>query len=155
MINFADDPVKVVYHPDFVSSANPLWGMEYDQFVRGCHVGIFPSFYEPWGYTPLECIARGIPAVASDLSGFGAYVREHVTDYEGHGLHIAKRASVTFDQSADDIAGFLYEFVRLDRRGRIALRNKVQEVSEQFHWRNLIKHYYIAYERAIMKAARK
>jgi glycogen(starch) synthase len=49
--------------------------MDYDQFVHGCHLGVFPSYYEPWGYTPLECVVRGIPAITSDLSGFGSYVR--------------------------------------------------------------------------------
>ena len=75
LINNAHDRVKIVYHPDFVSVTNPLFAMDYGQFVRGCHMGVFPSYYEPWGYTPLECIARGVPAVTSDLSGFGDYVR--------------------------------------------------------------------------------
>jgi glycogen(starch) synthase len=149
LLNFAEDPVKVVYHPDFITSSSPLFGMEYDQFVRGCHLGMFPSFYEPWGYTPLECIARGVPAVTSDLSGFGAFVKDHVADYEAHGIHIVNRSTISFDQSADDIAKYLYSFVQLDRRGRIALRNKVQAVSEQFQWRHLIKHYYAAYDSAI------
>ena len=48
--NRQEDPVKVVYHPAFISTTNPLWGMEYDQFVRGCHLGVFPSAYEPWGH---------------------------------------------------------------------------------------------------------
>src|SRR5690606_11356125 len=54
LFNRADDPVKVIYHPQFISPANPLWGIEYEHFVRGCHLGVFPSAYEPWGYTPLE-----------------------------------------------------------------------------------------------------
>ena len=76
LFNKPDDRVKVVYHPEFISPTNPLWGMEYDQFVRGCHMGIFPSSYEPWGYTPLECVAMGVPAITSDLAGFGRYVEE-------------------------------------------------------------------------------
>ncbi|MBY0262694.1 MAG: glycosyltransferase, partial [Phycisphaerales bacterium] len=76
LFNRPDDRVKIVYHPEFISPTNPLWGMEYDQFVRGCHMGIFPSSYEPWGYTPLECVAMGVPAITSDLAGFGRYVEE-------------------------------------------------------------------------------
>ncbi|MCL1822426.1 MAG: glycogen/starch synthase, partial [Prolixibacteraceae bacterium] len=53
LINHHHDKVKVVYHPDFVNASNPLFKMDYSQFVRGCHLGIFPSYYEPWGYTPL------------------------------------------------------------------------------------------------------
>ena len=76
LINKPEDKVKVVYHPDFISSTNPLFGMEYGEFVRGCHLGVFPSFYEPWGYTPLECLASGVPAVTSNLSGFGDFVQK-------------------------------------------------------------------------------
>jgi len=70
LVNNQHDKVKVVYHPDFVTASNPLFKMDYSQFVRGCHLGIFPSYYEPWGYTPLESLASGVPSVTSDLSGF-------------------------------------------------------------------------------------
>ena len=43
---------QVVFHPEFLSSTNPLFAMDYEEFVRGCHLGVFPSYYEPWGYTP-------------------------------------------------------------------------------------------------------
>ena len=74
LFNAADDPVKVVFHPEFVTATSPLISLDYEQFVRGCHMGVFPSYYEPWGYTPMECVALGVPAVTTDLSGFGAYV---------------------------------------------------------------------------------
>lgn len=83
LFNRADDPVKIVYHPEFISPTNPLWGLEYEQFVRGCHLGIFPSAYEPWGYTPLECLAMGVPAITSDLAGFGRYVEDTLPDLAG------------------------------------------------------------------------
>lgn len=44
--------IKVLFHPEFLSSTNPLFSMDYEEFVRGCHIGVFPSYYEPWGYTP-------------------------------------------------------------------------------------------------------
>ena len=75
LFNAPDDPVKVVFHPQFVTATGPLISLDYEQFVRGCHLGIFPSYYEPWGYTPMECAALGVPAVTTDLSGFGAYVQ--------------------------------------------------------------------------------
>ena len=55
LFNHSHDRVKVVFHPDFLSSNNPILGMDYEEFVRGCHLGVFPSYYEPWGYTPAEC----------------------------------------------------------------------------------------------------
>lgn len=55
LFNAPSDRVKVVFHPDFLNSNNPVLGLDYEEFVRGCHLGVFPSYYEPWGYTPAEC----------------------------------------------------------------------------------------------------
>jgi glycogen(starch) synthase len=46
---------QVIFHPEFLNSNNPILGLDYEDFVRGCHLGVFPSYYEPWGYTPAEC----------------------------------------------------------------------------------------------------
>ena len=55
LFNNAHDRVKIIFHPDFLNSSNPILGLDYEEFVRGCHLGVFPSYYEPWGYTPAEC----------------------------------------------------------------------------------------------------
>jgi glycogen(starch) synthase len=55
LFNRSSDRVKVVFHPEFLNSNNPILGLDYEEFVRGCHMGVFPSYYEPWGYTPAEC----------------------------------------------------------------------------------------------------
>lgn len=55
LFNNHNDRVKIVFHPDFLNSNNPILGLDYEEFVRGCHLGVFPSYYEPWGYTPAEC----------------------------------------------------------------------------------------------------
>ncbi|GAA6078313.1 glycogen [starch] synthase, liver, partial [Tachysurus ichikawai] len=52
LFNSRNDRVKIVFHPEFLSSTSPLLPMDYEEFVRGCHLGVFPSYYEPWGYTP-------------------------------------------------------------------------------------------------------
>ena len=62
----------MVFHPEFVTATSPLIGLDYEQFVRGCHMGIFPSYYEPWGYTPMESIASGVP-VSLWLTGEAAW----------------------------------------------------------------------------------
>ncbi|MFW6061915.1 MAG: glycosyltransferase, partial [Planctomycetota bacterium] len=141
LVNRPEDPVKVVYHPDFISSTDPLFGMEYDQFVRGCHLGIFPSFYEPWGYTPLECVARGVPAVTSDLAGFGSYLQANVSNPEKRGVHVLPRRFETFDASADALANRLMNFCSQTRRQRITMRNRVESHSDQFDWQVLGKRY--------------
>ncbi|AMM52479.1 glycogen synthase [Rufibacter sp. DG15C] len=149
LVNNADDRVKIVYHPDFISPTNPLFGMEYGQFVRGCHLGVFPSYYEPWGYTPLECVASGIPAVTSDLSGFGDYVKKHVKKYTEKGIYVINRHDKGFEESAEQLAKHLFDFVEFSRRERIAQRNKVESSSEMFDWKKLLVHYERAYHLAL------
>ena len=142
LVNNPHDKVKVVYHPDFISPSNPLFGIEYGQFVRGCHLGIFPSYYEPWGYTPLECIASGVPTVTADLAGFGDYSQQVIPKHEEHGIYIVNRRKHTFDEAATQLAETLYNFVKLNRRDRISQRNKVEEISTQYDWSNKMRSYY-------------
>jgi glycogen(starch) synthase len=145
LLNRPDDPVKVVYHPDFITSSNPLFGMDYDQFVRGCHLGIFPSYYEPWGYTPLECAARGVPAITSDLAGFGTYVVQNLPDCQERGLLVVHRRHAPYVAAMNELAQWLYAFTKLERRDRVALRNRVESTADQFDWHNLGRNYLEAY----------
>ena len=152
LVNSPEDRVKVVYHPDFISTTNPLWGIEYEQFVRGCHLGLFPSAYEPWGYTPLECVALGVPAVTSDLAGFGRYVAENFPDHDKWGMYIIPRRGRSGDEAAAMLARRMWEFCRLDRRGRIAVRNEVERRSWNFEWSKLGRPYHVAHDLAVARA---
>jgi glycogen(starch) synthase len=149
LLNHESDPVKVVFHPDFVRATNPLFGMEYEQFVRGCHLGVFPSFYEPWGYTPLESIALGVPAVTSDLSGFGSYLKQLVPDHAAKGVYVVPRRHNDFHRAAEELTERLLRFASLDRRDRIMLRNSVESLSQHFDWNNLGAHYHEAHDLAL------
>jgi len=152
LVNNAHDKVKVVYHPDFISPTNPLFGMEYGQFVRGCHMGIFPSYYEPWGYTPLECMASGVSAVTSDLSGFGDYVLHNIEEPESKGIYVVNRAMKGFHEAAEQLANMLFNFAKMNRRDRINQRNRVESSAEHFDWQNLTKFYDEAYKLALERA---
>ncbi len=150
LVNNQHDRVKIVYHPDFITSTNPLFGgIEYRQFVRGCNLGIFPSYYEPWGYTPLECLASGIPAVTSNLSGFGDYVVKHINNHKDKGIFVVDKVNQNFDQSAGQLANMLYNFVKLDRRERVEMRNRSEASSLYFDWEYLTKYYFEAYGDAL------
>ncbi len=151
LFNHADDPVKVVFHPEFVTATSPLLHMDYEQFVRGCHMGIFPSYYEPWGYTPMESVALGLPAVTTDLSGFGAYVERHVKDSTNRGICVLDRSNKSFDETTQDLTNYLYDFTQMNRRQRIELRNNVERLSDMFDWSALIKHYNEAHELALSR----
>lgn len=148
LVNNERDRVKVVYHPDFVSSTSPLFGLDYGQFVRGCHLGVFPSYYEPWGYTPLECVVRGVPTVTSDLSGFGDYIMQIMRDYENRGIYVINRKTQNYSQAADEMADILFKFVKMQRRDRIMQRNRVENISDVFDWMNLRSYYDTAHDLA-------
>lgn len=147
LLNREEDKVKIVYHPDFINSTNPLFHMDYDQFVRGCHLGLFPSYYEPWGYTPLECMARGVPAITSDTSGFGDYTINHYKNLDKKGVYVVNRTEKSYNESADQLTDYMYSFIQQDRRQRISQRNKVEHASVGYDWGYLYKHYIDAYEK--------
>ena len=149
LINNQHDKVKIVYHPDFIAPSNPLFAMEYGQFVRGCHLGVFPSYYEPWGYTPLECIASGVPTATSDLAGFGEYVMQTIPDHEKKGIYVVNRKGKSYNDAAQQLADQLYNFIKLSRKDRITQRNRVERSAEAFDWQNLSVHYERAYEIAL------
>lgn len=149
LVNSPLDKVKVVYHPDFISSTNPLFGIDYTDFIRGCHLGVFPSYYEPWGYTPLECVASGVPTVTTDLSGFGKYVQDLDQAHEDAGIHVLKYAGRSMEDAAEDMANYLFHFVKTTRRYRMIQRNKLEDYSEHFDWKNLSQQYFAAYDLAL------
>ena len=149
LLNMHDDRVKIVYHPDFISTTNPLFGMEYGQFVRGCHLGIFPSYYEPWGYTPLECVASGVPAITSDLSGFGDYVLKTMPEHADNGVFVINRLKKDINTSANQLAYIMFNYLQLNERERIEMRNKVDSISPYFDWSVLFSYYENAYKMAL------
>jgi glycogen(starch) synthase len=151
LVNNEDDRVKVVFHPEFITSTSPVLGLEYDEFVRGCNIGVFPSYYEPWGYTPMECVVRGIPAVTSDLSGFGAYVMNHLPDHDRSGIYVVRRRGVPFDAGVEQITNVLHRLTRMSRRSRIKLRNAVESHAEHFDWISLTRNYRAARRAAFAK----
>ena len=151
LVNNESDRVKIVYHPDFIASTNPLFGLDYSQFVRGCHLGVFPSYYEPWGYTPLECVVRGIPTVTSDQSGFGDFIMQIMRDYENRGIYVINRRTQNFNEAADQLADVLFRFVKMAQRDRIQQRNRVESIAEVFDWSNLRSYYDTAHDLALKR----
>lgn len=127
----------MVFHPEFLSSTNPLFGLDYEEFVRGCHLGVFPSYYEPWGYTPAECTVMGIPSITTNLSGFGCFMQEHIADPMSYGIYIVDRRFIGLEASVQQLAQYMFDFARLSRRQRIIQRNRTERLSDLLDWRNL------------------
>merc|ERR1719289_691881 len=151
LFNQRTDRVKVVFHPEFLSSTNPLFGLDYNDFVRGCHMGVFPSYYEPWGYTPAECTIMGIPSITTNLSGFGCFMEEMVEDTKTYGIYVVDRRNIGLEESVQQLAGYMFEFSRLKRQQRIIQRNRTERLSDLLDWKTLG----IYYRQARMKALQK
>ena len=149
LFNSREDRVKVIFHPEFLKSTNPLIGMDYEEFVRGCHLGVFPSYYEPWGYTPAECTLMGIPSVTTNLSGFGCFMAEEVATPEMYGIYIVDRRRQGFQGSVQELATNMLKFCQFNRRQRIIQRNRTERLSEILDWDHLGRHYQQARRLAI------
>uniref|UniRef100_A0ABD2W1M5 Glycogen [starch] synthase n=1 Tax=Trichogramma kaykai TaxID=54128 RepID=A0ABD2W1M5_9HYME len=151
LFNTVSDRVKVVFHPEFLSSTNPLFGLDYEEFVRGCHLGVFPSYYEPWGYTPAECTVMGIPSITTNLSGFGCFMQEHIVDPMSYGIYIVDRRFISLEGSVRQLAQYMFDFCRLNRRQRIIQRNRTERLSDLLDWRNLGVYYQQARNKAMIQ----
>ncbi|EGG20798.1 glycogen synthase [Cavenderia fasciculata] len=152
MFNAPQDRVKIIYHPEFLNSTNPLIPLDYTDFVRACHLGIFVSYYEPWGYTPSECTVLGVPSVTSNLTGFANYMRRGLSDPDSKGIYIVDRRFKSPEESVDQLTQYLFNFCQLDRRQRIELRNRTEKLSELLDWRTLGKYYVQARSMAFDRA---
>ncbi|RUS84324.1 hypothetical protein EGW08_007918 [Elysia chlorotica] len=151
LFNNRHDRVKIVFHPEFLNSTNPLFALDYEDFVRGCHLGVFPSYYEPWGYTPAECTVMGIPSITTNLSGFGCFMQDHIIDPKSYGIYIVDRRFKSPEDSVRELAQYMFDFACLSRRQRIIQRNRTERLSEMLDWRNLGVYYRKARNQSLVK----
>ncbi|TFY82160.1 hypothetical protein EWM64_g1856 [Hericium alpestre] len=152
LFNTSYDRVKVVFHPDFLNANNPVLGLDYEEFVRGCHLGVFPSYYEPWGYTPAECTVMGIPSITTNLSGFGCFMQDMIDRPEDEGCYIIDRRMKSPEESVNELADDMFSFCSKTRRQRINQRNRVERLSPLLDWKNLGIEYSKARQLALRRA---
>lgn len=151
LFNHPSDRVKVVFHPEFLNSANPVLPLDYDDFVRGTHLGVFPSYYEPWGYTPAECTVMGVPSITTNLSGFGCYMEELIENSSDYGIHIVDRRMKGVDDSVNQLTTFMFEFAMKSRRQRINQRNRTERLSDLLDWKRMGLEYVKARQLALRR----
>lgn len=152
LFNDGHDRVKVIFHPDFLNSNNPILGLDYEEFVRGCHLGVFPSYYEPWGYTPAECTVMGIPSITTNLSGFGCFMQDLIERPEDEGCYIIDRRMQSVEDSVGQLTDNMFSFTQKTRRQRINQRNRVERLSPLLDWKNLGVEYSKARQLALRRA---
>lgn len=152
LFNQSSDRVKVVFHPEFLNSNNPILSLDYDDFVRGCHLGVFPSYYEPWGYTPAECTVMGVPSITTNLSGFGCYMEDLIENASDYGIYIVDRRQKSVEESLNQLTDSMYGFTTKSRRQRINQRNRTERLSELLDWRRMGLEYVKARHLALKRA---
>lgn len=147
--NNENDKVKVIIYPTYLSSSDGLLNLDYYNVINGCHLGIFPSLYEPWGYTPLETLAAGVMAITSDLTGFASYVQEKQFLKETNpGLWILKRKSKTDEEVIEELFKILLKITLMKRNERIQNKYEARSLASNFDWQNLVKYYIDLYEKS-------
>jgi glycogen(starch) synthase len=151
--NEQGDKVKIIFYPAYLGRDDSLLNMEYYDVINGCHLGVFPSFYEPWGYTPVESAARGVPAITTDMSGFGKYVGENLEKgkHDEKGIIVIERQRKNDEQTINQLEEWMYWYLKLPKIQRIKNKIIAETFVQKVSWDNLIHNYFDAYEKAIKK----
>ena len=111
-------------------------------------MGVFPSFYEPWGYTPLEAAAMGIASLTSDLSGFGRYMHNKLLK-EHSGIYVLKMFGRTKEEQIKDLADIMYKYASMDHAERVQNKINAKYLSNLADWKHFVKFYIVAHNRAL------
>lgn len=147
LLNRDEDRVKIVMVPAYLDGSDGLFDMDYYEAVSGCHLGIFPSYYEPWGYTPLESLAYGVPAVTSTTSGFGQYIQNKIVA-KNKGLYLVDTTK-DYTSLVHQLFSTLNLFAHLDKSNRVSCKINAHALATFADWRQLIRMYLEAHNKAM------
>ena len=151
LANTEEDRVKVVYYPIYLTGADGLLDLNYYEAILGSQLGIFPSYYEPWGYTPLEAAALGVASVTTDLSGFGRYILRDTKDEKYPGIYVIKRLNRSDKEVVDDLSAIFHNYTKLTRDERIANKYEAKKISSTADWKHFVEFYTKAHNMALNK----
>ncbi len=148
LMNRPEDKVKVVVYPAYLTGTDGLLNLSYTECVQGSHLGVFPSYYEPWGYTPLETAALGVANITTDLAGFGRFIKPFLKGKRYPGIFVINRYKRKYEDSAEELSTALYRYSKFSYYERVQNKIRANELAQKASWRKLIKHYIEAYNRA-------
>ncbi len=151
LLNRKEDRVKVIFYSIYLTGADGLLDTSYYESMMGSHLGVFPSYYEPWGYTPLEGAALGVASITTDLSGFGRYIEKTLHQTKAPGVFVLPRLNKMDREVTEELATTLYNYSQLPREERIANKIAAREIAKLADWSILIKNYFRAHEMAAKK----
>lgn len=153
MGNRPEDKVKVIFVPCYLDGKDGILNKLYYDLVLGSDLSVYPSYYEPWGYTPLESIAFHVPTITTDLAGFGLWIKSlknvHGID---DGVEVLHRSDYNYSEVADGIKDTITAFSAKTPAEVREIRKRAAAVSELALWKHFITHYYEAYDFALRRA---
>ena len=150
--NLEQDPVKIVYYPIYLSGADGLLNLNYYEAMQGSHLGVFPSYYEPWGYTPLEAGALGVSSVTTDLAGFGRYFCAECMQTKTPGIFVLKRLNKSDNDVVNELVDVMFNFANLSKEDRVANKLQARKVASMADWKSFVNNYIEAHNLAVDKA---
>ena len=151
MWNRPEDKVKLIFVPCYLDGKDGVINISYYDVIIGKDLSVYPSYYEPWGYTPLESVAFHVPCVTTSLSGFGMWANSvkggNSTIMDG--VEVIRRTDYNYSEVADRIKETVSDFSRLSDKEVEEVRKKAKKLSDKALWKNFIKYYYEAYDIAL------
>lgn len=146
--------VKLIFIPCYLLGDDGILNKPYFDVILGNDLCIYPSYYEPWGYTPLEAVAFKVPCITTDLAGFGLWVNKERGHYSeiSEGVKVIHRTDSNYNEVADTIKATVEEFAAFDEKQVKAARHQAEMISRRALWGNFIKYYQQAYDFALRRA---
>ena len=153
MNNAPEDKVHVVVVPNYLTGDDGLVNLSYYDMILGNDLCIYPSYYEPWGYTPLEAVAFKVPCITTDLAGFGLWANSVFGRYGeiADGVKVIHRTDYNYSEVADAVADTVVAFSNMTAEEVAAARKNAEKLSKKALWKQFISHYYEAYDIALRK----
>jgi glycosyltransferase involved in cell wall biosynthesis len=151
--NYPEDKVKVLFVPCYLDGNDGIFNMKYYDLLPGQDISVYPSYYEPWGYTPLESIAFKVPTITTDLAGFGRWV-QGLKDWHGidDGVEVLHRSDNNYFEVVDAVKDVLFAYSTKTKKETEAIRRRAAGIAEQALWKHFIAGYYEAYDIALRNA---
>ena len=151
--NEAGSRLKVIFLPSYLTGKDGIANLSYYDLLIGLDATAFPSYYEPWGYTPLESVAFHVPTITTDLAGFGLWVNSLKNQHGiNDGVEVLHRSDYNYSEVADGIKDTITLFADKTDKEVKEIRKRAAEVAEQALWKHFIQYYYEAYDIALRKA---
>ena len=153
MQNRKDDMVKLIFLPCYLTGDDGIVNKTYYDVVLGNDLCIYPSYYEPWGYTPLEAVAFKVPCITTDLAGFGLWANSEKGGYceISDGVKVIRRTDYNYSEVADAIKDTVAEYSNFNAAEVKKSRANADKLSKKALWSNFIEYYYKAYDFALRK----